>query len=63
MRPHLVIYLDVPVPKVRQNIQNRAISYEKDSSVLTPQYLDVMEKKYKQDYLKSIRFVYFNYIS
>ncbi|XP_019880118.1 NADH dehydrogenase [ubiquinone] 1 alpha subcomplex subunit 10, mitochondrial [Aethina tumida] len=54
MRPHLVIYLDVPVPKVRQNIQNRAISYEKDSPVLTPQYLDVMEKKYKQDYLKSI---------
>ncbi|KAJ8929509.1 hypothetical protein NQ314_017802 [Rhamnusium bicolor] len=37
LRPHLVIYLDVPVPKVIENIKKRAISYEKNSSVLTPQ--------------------------
>ncbi|CAG9819656.1 unnamed protein product [Phaedon cochleariae] len=54
LRPHLVIYLDVPVPTILENIKKRAISYEKNSSVLTPQYLGVMEKKYKQNYLKEI---------
>ncbi|XP_023016004.2 NADH dehydrogenase (ubiquinone) subunit ND-42 [Leptinotarsa decemlineata] len=54
LRPHLVIYLDVPVPKVMENIKKRAISYEKDSAVLTPQYLAEIEKQYKQNYLKEI---------
>ncbi|XP_072391743.1 NADH dehydrogenase [ubiquinone] 1 alpha subcomplex subunit 10, mitochondrial [Diabrotica undecimpunctata] len=54
LRPHLVIYLDKPVPKVIENIKKRAISYEKDSSVLTPEYLGVIEKQYKQNYLKEI---------
>ncbi|XP_057660660.1 NADH dehydrogenase [ubiquinone] 1 alpha subcomplex subunit 10, mitochondrial [Diorhabda carinulata] len=54
LRPHLVIYLDVPVPKVIENIKKRAISYEKDSPVLTTKYLEVMEKQYKQNYLREI---------
>ncbi|CAG9855887.1 unnamed protein product [Phyllotreta striolata] len=54
LRPHLIIYLDVPVPKVMENIQKRAISYEKDSKVLTPKYLSTMEKYYKQEYLKTM---------
>ncbi|KAJ8985906.1 hypothetical protein NQ317_010663 [Molorchus minor] len=54
LRPHLVIYLDCPVPTVIENIKKRAISYEKDSQVLTPQYLGEMEKQYKQNYLKEI---------
>nr|CAH7712942.1 unnamed protein product [Callosobruchus chinensis] len=54
LRPHLIIYLDVPVPKVIENVQKRAISYEKDSSVINPQYLSTMEKHYKQNYLKEM---------
>ncbi|XP_018577620.1 NADH dehydrogenase [ubiquinone] 1 alpha subcomplex subunit 10, mitochondrial [Anoplophora glabripennis] len=54
LRPHLVIYLDVPVPKILENIKKRSISYEKDSPVLNSQYLGVMEKQYKQNYLKEI---------
>lgn len=54
LRPHLIIYLDVPVPKVLENIQQRNISYEKNSPVFTQQYLDVMEKSYKQNYLKQM---------
>lgn len=54
LRPHLVIYLDVPVPKVMENIQKRNIGYEKNSPALSQQYLEVMEKHYKQTYLKDI---------
>lgn len=55
LKPHLVIYLDVPVPKIIENIKKRGISWEQNSSVLTPEYLQVMEKMYKQNYLKQIR--------
>ncbi|KAJ3646431.1 hypothetical protein Zmor_024019 [Zophobas morio] len=54
LRPHLVVYLDVPVHTVQENIKKRAIPSEKNSQVLTPQYLSVMEKTYKQNYLKEI---------
>lgn len=55
MRPHLLLYLDVPVNKVLENIKKRAIPYEKNSPALTPQYLRVMENIYKQQYLKEMR--------
>lgn len=55
LKPHLVIYLDVPVPKVIENINKRALSYEKNSPVLTTEYLQTMENMYKQNYLKEIR--------
>ncbi|XP_044255747.1 NADH dehydrogenase [ubiquinone] 1 alpha subcomplex subunit 10, mitochondrial [Tribolium madens] len=54
LRPHLLIYLDVPVNKVQENIKKRALPFEKNSQVLTPQYLSVMEKVYKQKYLKEL---------
>lgn len=54
LRPHLVVYLDVPVPKVLDNIKKRAISCECNSPALTPQYLTDMERQYKQNYLKEI---------
>ncbi|CAG9766668.1 unnamed protein product [Ceutorhynchus assimilis] len=54
LRPHLVIYLDVPVPKVMENIQKRNISYEKNSPALTESYLETMERHYKQSYLKDM---------
>lgn len=54
LRPHLVIYLDVPVPKVMENIKKRNISYEVNSQVLSNKYLEEIEKQYKQNYLKEI---------
>ncbi|PNF29067.1 NADH dehydrogenase [ubiquinone] 1 alpha subcomplex subunit 10, mitochondrial [Cryptotermes secundus] len=54
MKPHLVIYLDVPVPLVQQRIKERKIPYEISSKVFTKQYLSDMEYFYKQRYLKEI---------
>lgn len=54
LRPHLVIYLDVPVAKVQENIQRRNIPSEIKSAALTKEYLTAMEKSYKQKYLKDI---------
>ncbi|XP_060531424.1 NADH dehydrogenase [ubiquinone] 1 alpha subcomplex subunit 10, mitochondrial-like [Cylas formicarius] len=52
LRPHLVIYLDVPVPNVLDNIKKRAVGWEKNSQVLNEKYLEVMEYNYKQSYLR-----------
>lgn len=54
MRPHLVIYLDLPVNLVQQRIKERKIPYEINSKALTSEYLATMEQFYKQDYLKNI---------
>jgi len=54
LKPHLVIYLDVPVAKVQENIKKRGVDYEVNSSVFTEQYLKDMEIVYKQRYLKEI---------
>lgn len=54
LKPHLVIYLDVPVSKTKENIKKRAIDYEMNSKVFTDQYLGDMETIYKQRYLKEI---------
>ncbi|KAF2886661.1 hypothetical protein ILUMI_19513 [Ignelater luminosus] len=54
LRPHLVIYLHVPIDKVQEKIKQRNNSVEVKSSALTPAYLKVMEDKYKQNYLKDI---------
>ncbi|KAI4463067.1 zinc finger and scan domain-containing [Holotrichia oblita] len=47
---------DVPVNKCLENIQKRKVSYEKNSPVLTTDYLTTMEKFYKQHYLKDISY-------
>ena len=54
-RPHLVIYLDVPVPEVRRRIEARNRPFEKDSIAATPAYLQHMENSYKQKFLKQMR--------
>lgn len=54
MKPHLVIYLDVPVSKVMDNIKKRGASHEVQSKVFTDEYLNDMEAIYKQQYLKEI---------
>lgn len=59
LRPHLVIYLHVPINKVQEKIKQRNNRVEVSSSALTPAYLKVMEDKYKQNYLKDIRYIEF----
>lgn len=54
LKPHLVIYLDVPVAGTQKNIQARKIPGECDSKVFTEAYLRDLETLYKQQYLKDI---------
>ncbi|KAI8120610.1 NADH dehydrogenase [ubiquinone] 1 alpha subcomplex subunit 10, mitochondrial [Lucilia cuprina] len=54
LRPHLVIYLDLPVDAVKQRIKARNIDYEVNSKVFNDAYLRDMENIYKQQYLKDI---------
>ncbi|EFX67986.1 hypothetical protein DAPPUDRAFT_231763 [Daphnia pulex] len=53
-RPHLVIYLDVPVDETRRRIEARNLPNEKDSMLTTPAYLQALVDSYKKDYLKDI---------
>ena len=55
LRPHLVIYLDIPPEKVLENIQKKGIDYEMNSPVL--KRLDVMQdidRIYKEEFLPDI---------
>ncbi|XP_050092063.1 NADH dehydrogenase [ubiquinone] 1 alpha subcomplex subunit 10, mitochondrial [Anopheles aquasalis] len=54
MKPHLVIYLDVPVNVVKDRIKKRSHPAETGSKALTDQYLKDIELIYKQQYLKDI---------
>ncbi|XP_018347336.1 PREDICTED: NADH dehydrogenase [ubiquinone] 1 alpha subcomplex subunit 10, mitochondrial [Trachymyrmex septentrionalis] len=54
LRPHLIIYLDLPVDTVMEKIKKRGIPYEVNSKVLTSEYLQDIENIYKLDYLKNI---------
>ena len=55
LKPHLVIYLDVPVPQVKQNIKKRNNPIEAASPVFkTDKFLNDMERNYKQDFLKEV---------
>lgn len=52
LRPHIVIYLDIPVAKVQERIKQRNLSYEVNSPALTQSYLQKLEDLWKYDYLK-----------
>lgn len=54
MRPHLIVYLDIPVDAVKEKIKKRGIPYEVNSKVLTSEYLQDIENIYKLDYLKNV---------
>lgn len=56
-RPHLVVYLDVPVDEVRRRIEARNRPNEKDSLATSPAYLQTLENTYKKNYLKDIRYL------
>lgn len=53
-RPHLLIYLDVPVDSVKDKIKKRGISYEVNSNVLSSEYLGDLENNYKDKYLREM---------
>uniref|UniRef100_A0A131YSV2 NADH dehydrogenase [ubiquinone] 1 alpha subcomplex subunit 10, mitochondrial n=1 Tax=Rhipicephalus appendiculatus TaxID=34631 RepID=A0A131YSV2_RHIAP len=55
LKPHLVIYLDVPSDILLQRIRERNRPEEVSSKVLTKAYLDEIESGYKKNYLRSIR--------
>ncbi|KAI8432587.1 hypothetical protein MSG28_013574 [Choristoneura fumiferana] len=54
MRPHLVVYLDVPVNKVQEAIKKRGCKHETGGKALTPEFLTEMERQYKNKYLRDI---------
>jgi NADH dehydrogenase (ubiquinone) 1 alpha subcomplex subunit 10 len=54
MKPHLVIYLDVPVKEVQNRLKKRNLDHEVKSKVFTETYLQDIENNYKQQYLKDI---------
>nr|CAG4640839.1 EOG090X05NZ [Eulimnadia texana] len=54
LRPHLVIYLDVPVEEIKRRIQERKNPVEINSPVYQEPFLKSLEKVYKQDYLQAI---------
>lgn len=54
-RPHLVIYLDVPVAETRRRIEARNRPHENTSKATTETYLQSLEDSYKKSFLKDIR--------
>lgn len=54
LRPHLVIYLDVPAASVRQKVKARKLDHEKNSPVYEGAFLEHLEEAYKQRYLREI---------
>lgn len=54
LRPHVQIYLDIPVPTVLKRIKARGHPWETSSTVLTHAYLQAIEDAYKRKYLPQI---------
>nr|CAG4651801.1 EOG090X05NZ [Triops cancriformis] len=53
-QPHLVIYLDVPVPRVQELIKARNNPYEVNSPATSAPYLQALDEAYKQKYIREI---------
>uniref|UniRef100_A0A1B6LQC9 NADH dehydrogenase [ubiquinone] 1 alpha subcomplex subunit 10, mitochondrial n=1 Tax=Graphocephala atropunctata TaxID=36148 RepID=A0A1B6LQC9_9HEMI len=54
MRPHLAIYLDVPVNKIQEKIKKRGHAHEQNSKALSTSFLTALEEAYKRQYLKEV---------
>lgn len=53
-KPHLVIYLDVPVETIKERVKARKLPAECESKVINDAYLKDIDHIYKQEYLKTI---------
>lgn len=51
-RPHLIIYLDVPVDKTMENIKKRNRDLEVNGKALTREFLQAIDDNYKNFYLR-----------
>ena len=58
MRPHLVVYLDIPVEQILRNIKARNRPEELNSPFMTKEALSILVNMYKEKYLKPIRLVF-----
>lgn len=54
LRPHLVIYLDVPVNVIKERIKKRGDEHEVNTNVLATDYLQTLTDVYKYQYLKEV---------
>lgn len=54
LRPHLVIYLDVPPEQCVENIKKRGILHEVNSPVNTVEYMKNIEEVYKEEILPEL---------
>lgn len=55
IRPHLLIYLDIPVDQIIKNIKARNRPEEQNSPFYTKEALTMMAKNYKEKYLEPMR--------
>lgn len=53
-KPHLVIYLDVPVDTIKERVKARKYPGEAGSKVINDAFLNDIDHFYKQEYLKTI---------
>ncbi|XP_076180055.1 NADH dehydrogenase (ubiquinone) subunit ND-42 [Ptiloglossa arizonensis] len=54
LKPHLIIYLDVPAELVKEKIKQKGRPYEVNSKVFSTQFLTDMENIYKEQILKKL---------
>lgn len=60
LHPHVIVYLDAPVPKVLDLVKERKLPYEVNSKAMNTTYLETMEYELKYKFLKDIG--YYNII-
>uniref|UniRef100_A0A1B6DH01 NADH dehydrogenase [ubiquinone] 1 alpha subcomplex subunit 10, mitochondrial n=1 Tax=Clastoptera arizonana TaxID=38151 RepID=A0A1B6DH01_9HEMI len=54
LKPHLCIYLDIPVAKVQENIKKRNLPHQVKGKALTESFLTTFEDIYKRQFLKQV---------
>lgn len=55
LHPHLVVYLDAPVPRLLDLVKERKLPYEVNSKAMNTKYLETMDSELKYKFLRDIR--------